>query len=262
MDMVQRLSLIIVFLFLPWSMLWAGGCDLQRPADKSQLRQAIVQNVIDGDTVRLTTGRLVRFIGINTPEIDHKTGQAEPFANEARDYLRAALGVKPRTVLLQTGRDKQDRHGRMLAHIFTPSGKNLQAQMIRKGLGVWIVMPPNLHYMDCYRAQEQVARRQHRGVWGAQFKQPRDAQSLGKQDRGFQWIRGRITRIGEGRTSLWLNFGDTATLRVYKDDLHYFKGQPLRNLKGKVVTARGWMYPYKHQLVMTVHHPATMKVQP
>ena len=251
---------IFLLLFLPWSLLWADTCDLQSPASQSNIKQAMVQNVIDGDTVRLQDGELVRFVGINTPEIDHETGQSEPFAEKARDVLRGLLGDKQPRILLQLDNETHDRHGRLLAHVFTTDGKNIQTQMISQGLGMWIVVPPNLRYMDCYRSAEQTARRQKIGVWSAQFKQPRDARSLSTKDRGFQWIRGKITRIGKGKTSLWLNFGDTATLRVRKDDLHYFDNQPLTALKGKVVTVRGWMYPYKKQIVMPLRHPASVEM--
>jgi endonuclease YncB( thermonuclease family) len=245
---------------MPWSLAWGATCDLQLPGDSNQVEKAGVRQVIDGDTVRLRDGRLVRFVGINTPEIDHEAGIAEPFARAARDFVRSALDEKGRYLLLHMDRETHDRHGRVLAHVFTADGKNLQAQLIRQGLGLWIVVPPNLGYMACYRAQEQVARQQQRGVWNAQFKQPRDARSLRKQDRGLQWIQGTVTRIGRGKRYLWLNLGNKAALRVDRDDLHYFKDQPLTQLKGKTVTARGWMFPYKRQLVMSLKHPASMQI--
>lgn len=46
-----------------------------------------VKRVNDGDTVQLSDGRFVRYIGINTPEINHERNTAEPFGFEAR-YIR------------------------------------------------------------------------------------------------------------------------------------------------------------------------------
>ena len=42
-----------------------------------------VKDAVDGDTLRLTDGRLVRYLGIDAPEIDHKTGRADPFGHAA-----------------------------------------------------------------------------------------------------------------------------------------------------------------------------------
>lgn len=252
--------LVVTILLLPWQWLWAAGCDLPS-AERPGVERAVVRSVIDGDTVRLQDDRLVRFVAINTPEMHYDTGQAEPLAREARDFLRKLLGGGSSAILLQTDTKTRDRYGRLLAHVFTPDGKNIQVQLLRRGLGMWVVVPPNLRYLECYRDAEQGARRGKAGVWSAQFKQPRNARSLTIKDGGFQWIRGKITRIGTGKTSLWLNIGDTATLRVRNDDLHYFDHQPLTALKGKVVTVRGWMHPYKQQIVMPLRHPASLEWQ-
>lgn len=49
----------------------------------SGLREAQVERVVDGDTLRLTDGRSVRMIGLNTPEKARAGKPAEPFALDA-----------------------------------------------------------------------------------------------------------------------------------------------------------------------------------
>jgi len=231
-----------------------------------------VAQVIDGDTIRLSSGKLVRFIGINTPEIDHQYGRSQPFAEKARDQLIAVISKYDYRVLLQFGSELHDRHGRQLAHIFTPDGVNIQANLLRQGLGVWIVVPPNLEFLSCYRNRENHARFAKAGVWGEQFRQARDTKLLGDKDTGFQWIQGKIIRIGKGRANWWLNFEDAidqkqdlqkhsrVTLRVHKDDLHYFNEKQLEDLVNKVVRVRGWVSRYKKQLVMPLRHPMSLEV--
>ena len=51
-----------------------------------------VKRVNDGDTVQLADRRLVRYIGVNTPEIDHERNTAEPFGFEARARNRELIG--------------------------------------------------------------------------------------------------------------------------------------------------------------------------
>ena len=239
----------------------AQPCDLGRSANGSTDSQRVkIKNVIDGDTVRLQDNRLVRFIGINTPEIDHETGQSEPFAEKAREFLQAVIDKQQGSIQLQYDSENEDRHGRLLAHVFTLDGRNIQALMIAEGLGVWITVPPNLLYLECYRHNERKARQQRSGVWGAQFLTPRETASLTRQDRGFQWMRGKLTRIGHGKKYLWLNFGENVAARVRKDDLYYFQDKTFATLKNKTVVMKGWLFPYKKQLVMGLRHPASMEI--
>ena len=234
----------------------AQGCSL----DQAVGHRVKVKKVIDGDTIRLTDNRLVRFIGINTPEIDHETGNSEPYAEKAREFLQALIDTQQGSILLQYDNEDEDRHGRRLAHVFTIDGKNIQADMIAKGLGMWITVPPNLMYLQCYRQREQSARQINTGIWSAQFKEPKQVSSLTRRDKGFQWIRGKVTRIGYGKKYTWLNFGKNAAARVHKDDLVYFKDNTFSTLKNKTISIRGWLFPYKKQLVMRLRHPASLEI--
>jgi micrococcal nuclease len=45
-----------------------------------------VKRVADGDTVQLADGRSVRYIGVNTPEIQHERHTAESFGLEDRSF--------------------------------------------------------------------------------------------------------------------------------------------------------------------------------
>ena len=140
----------VVIIFLCASVLfpspvWSDNCSLSTSQREKSL-QVKVEKVIDGDTLRLSSGKLVRLIGINTPEIDHKLGNSQTFAEDARDYLRSVVRNSRNELLLLPGIEKEDRHSRLLAHIFSPKGKNIQAEMLHNGLGVWIVVPPNLAY--------------------------------------------------------------------------------------------------------------------
>ena len=261
------IGLVIIpgFLFVPEAR--ADNCKIT-PAHKAKAQTVQVAKVIDGDTIRLSNGKLVRFIGINTPEIDHKFGNSQAFAERARDYLKSKVKRFKGRLLLLAGEEKRDRYGRLLAHIFSPTGQNIQADILLNGFGVWIVVPPNLNYMECYREYEQEARQSKSGVWGEQFRQPVDTKNLTDKNTGFQWIRGKINRIGKGRKNWWLNFEDAiqqkkyskVALRVNKDDLHYFKEQSLEQFLNKEITVKGWVSKYKKQLVMTLRHPASLEI--
>lgn len=255
--------LILLLAFFAASAAVASDCDLDLPFNQSAgIAQVKVRGVIDGDTVRLQNNKLVRFIGINTPEIDHEHGHSEPLAETAREFLQTLIDRQQGSILMQYDHEAEDRHGRQLAHVFTVEGQNIQAMLIARGLGVWITVPPNLKYLDCYREQEQKARQQRLGVWAAQFEAPHDTALLTRQDRGFVWMRGQVTRIGHGKKYVWLNFGEDEAVaaQVHKNDLHYFSDPTFVTLKNKTVAVKGWLFPYKKQLVMRLRHPASLEV--
>ncbi|KEZ75268.1 nuclease, partial [Pseudomonas syringae pv. syringae FF5] len=62
--LLEKALLVGVF-FMP--AIWVSGAQAFCPAPAS-LPVAQVQRVVDGDTLKLTDGRNVRMIGLNTPE--------------------------------------------------------------------------------------------------------------------------------------------------------------------------------------------------
>jgi micrococcal nuclease len=66
--------------------------------------------VIDGDTIELSTGEKVRYIGIDTPEVNRPLGREITKCNDSL--------VGGREVHLVFGKDKYDRYGRLLAYVY------------------------------------------------------------------------------------------------------------------------------------------------
>ena len=52
-----------------------------------------VKRVNDGDTVQLADRRFVRYIGVNSPEINHERNTAEPFGFVAR-FIRLTASYR------------------------------------------------------------------------------------------------------------------------------------------------------------------------
>lgn len=88
---------------------------------------AEVDYVVDGDTIRLTSGVYVRFIGIDTPEY----GQCGYDAAKAK--LDSMVGSTVRLPNPQSV-DDEDGYGRLLRYVVTPGGRDTGLALIRKGL--------------------------------------------------------------------------------------------------------------------------------
>ncbi len=215
-------------------------------------------HIVDGDTLRLVDGRIIRLVGINTPELgrDNKPPQAR--ARQARRFLGKLAPVGSR-LGLRFDLQRQDRYQRTLAHLQTAEGHNLQEQILAAGLATTLVVPPNYLNIACYHDAETKARSLGLGIWVLPHYQSRAAESLGSADLGYRIVSGQVSRIGHGKRSLWLEIGPRFALRISRSDLIYFKASQPEALLGKRLTARGWVYRRKGQLRMRLRHPAALE---
>lgn len=122
-----------------------------------------VARVYDGDTVLLENGTQVRYLGIDTPEIDHEGDRHDVMAEEARDINRKL--VEGRQVRLEYDQAKIDSHGRDLAYLFLPDGEMVNAVLVRRGLAHVMSVRPNLKYRDLLLGRQREAMTEGIGIW-------------------------------------------------------------------------------------------------
>jgi len=202
-----------------------------------QLPQYQVERVVDGDTLRLTDGRSIRLIGLNTPELNRRGARAEPYAKAAKAALEKLVADGRGKVLLKEGREDKDRYGRTLAYLFDKQGRSLQAQILAQGMGYWAVIAPNSEFIECFREAENKARHAGLALWK---KSPvRTPKQIRRS--GFALIQTTITGIEKKGSSLWLSTDGPLVLQVPKSRVRYFDATALKALVGKSVEARGWV---------------------
>jgi micrococcal nuclease len=126
------------------------------PAQPDGLETAKVTQVVDGDTVELSDGRTVRYIGLNTPEQD------QPYYNEAKEANRQL--VEGKTVSLEWDVETFDQYGRNLAYVWV-DGVMANWDIVWQGYANAYTVPPNVRYEAEIRAAEQEARENERGLW-------------------------------------------------------------------------------------------------
>ena len=124
-----------------------------------------IKYVIDGDTVVLTSGVHVRFIGIDAPEVDHLEygRKGEPYGVEAREHLRKLIEGKA-AVRLESGSEPKDKYGRTLAYVFLPDGLFLNRKMVEDGYAE-TYRRFDFIYKKEFLALEKKARLQKLGMW-------------------------------------------------------------------------------------------------
>jgi micrococcal nuclease len=119
--------------------------------------------VADGDTFVLEDDTLVRYIGVDAPEIDHQADIAEPYGYVARNFNKKL--VLSSNLRLEYDQEKRDRFGRKLAYVFTENGVFVNQAVIERGYAFSLYSPPNLKYQNLLIKTQQQAMVSKKGIW-------------------------------------------------------------------------------------------------
>jgi micrococcal nuclease len=122
-----------------------------------------VKWIVDGDTIVLTEGLKVRYIGINAPELAHEDHAAEPFGEEAKHFNHGL--VKQKKVRLEFDIEPNDRFQRRLAYVFLKDGTFVNAEMLSQGYAYLLYVRPNVKYDATLLAAQRAAMSGKRGIW-------------------------------------------------------------------------------------------------
>ena len=140
-----------------------AGCLQRAPKPPAGARRVTVSRVVDGDTVDLADGTKVRFVGINAPESVDPHRPVQPYGKEASAYVKSLLQGKE--ILLQPGRTPRDKYGRLLAWVWLPDGRLVNALLVQEGYAQTYTFKDNPDHAELIQACEQEARQANRGLW-------------------------------------------------------------------------------------------------
>jgi micrococcal nuclease len=129
-----------------------------------------VKQVYDGDTLALSTGEQVRYIGIDAPEIDHQGGKSDFLSHEARGVNTKLVQGKP--VRLEFDQERNDHYGRLLAYVFLENGDMVNEVLVRKGLARVLPKAPNFKYQSLLLDAQRRAMAERVGVWQKDPERP------------------------------------------------------------------------------------------
>lgn len=139
-----------------------------RPPD-----EIFVKRVIDGDTVVLSTGEVVRYIGINTPELSNKNKTVDCFAIEA--FTTNKQLVEGKVVRLEKDVSNTDKYRRLLRYVYidepsyTPGVYDKEIfvndYLVKHGYAFSLTYPPDIKYQDKFISSQSEARKNRLGLW-------------------------------------------------------------------------------------------------
>ena len=123
-----------------------------------------VAKVIDGDTIKLGNGEVVRYIGIDTPETNHPRKGKECGGEEAKAENKKL--VEGKMVRLEKDVSETDRYGRLLRYVFV-GDLFVNEYLVRQGYAQARSYPPDVKYQEIFRQAEKEAREKKMGLWGS-----------------------------------------------------------------------------------------------
>ncbi|MBZ0216084.1 MAG: thermonuclease family protein [Fimbriimonadaceae bacterium] len=244
-----------------------GSCALE------QGRSGVVSRVMDGDTLQLEDGLIVRLIGAAAPKqamkrdaagaVENDTADIDRLSEQAREALeKLVLG---REIQIFFGGTRSDRHHRSLAHIFVSDGENslwIQEVIVGAGLARVYSYKDNRACIRALQQAESVARANELGIWkNSEFAvQPAHppAGLLGLTDT-FQIIEGRVVSAHAVNNRVFLNFGkiwrEDFTGSISSRDYAKFRdaGLDLVALEGRIVRIRGWIEERGGPMIVLTH---------
>ncbi len=170
--LLYTLTLAVVYL------LYMGFKSLphQKPAFEKEGGFYYVERVVDGDTIKLSDGRRVRLIGVDTPELHYSNKlvrdanrshrdikEIQTLGKKAADFTTGLLEGK--RVRLEYDVVKKDKYGRTLAYIYKEDGTFVNAKILEEGYGQIMTIPPNVKYVELFLSLQKKARDGMKGLW-------------------------------------------------------------------------------------------------
>lgn len=142
-------------------------------SERKNFEYGLVTTVSDGDTIEINDKDKVRFLGIDTPELEHKQSniKLECFAKDAETRMRQ-LVLGKYVYLEKESRDK-DKYGRLLRNVFLPLDKEetkflyLNGYMLGEGYARLYVLEQKLKYKEGLEIYQEEAQLEKRGLWGS-----------------------------------------------------------------------------------------------
>lgn len=239
--------------------------------DKIETDEYRVIEVIDGDTIVIDDGRetSVRYIGIDSPEIQHEGSAGDPLADKASLFNEQLL--EDNVVRLEYDKEKYDNFGRLLAYVYSDE-KFVNIELVENGLAKKFIFEPNDRYeQEIVNAQDE-AKSDRVGMWGdlsSMKPPPGNSEFLIKipDARNYSGkrvvVEGDVTDVRETEKVIVLELDREFRVTIFEQDwpnFEFFGIDPGTHYDGKNVRVTGRVKMYRGKPSIVVGHPMLIKI--
>jgi micrococcal nuclease len=123
---------------------------------------AVVTKVVDGDTIKISTGQTVRYIGIDTPETVDPRRPAGCFGKEAS--AKNSELVLGKTIRMEKDVSETDKFGRLLRYVYVDD-QFVNETLVKEGYAYAASFPPDISKQDVFTAAQREAKTSKVGLW-------------------------------------------------------------------------------------------------
>lgn len=150
----------------PGSSGWGVGAAAsrgRRPTPPAQGDDAVVARVVDGDTIEVAGGEVVRLIGVDAPDV---AGPGECYGREAQGRMNELLPAGA-AIKLTYDEERTDGSGRTLAYVYRASDALfVNLALAQGGFVRESIEAPNLAHVVELATAVAEAEARRRGLWG------------------------------------------------------------------------------------------------
>lgn len=249
------------------ALLFASAC---HPAEPPTGQPAAVLKILDGDTIAVEVGGAqenVRLLGVDTPEMNYRTGKPEPFALEATLFTRELVEGTVVRLSADSLNDDRDRYGRLLRYVRLEDGRLLNLELVRSGYGFAYLDFP-LGDRERFAEAEAEARRNGSGVWSRIESIPFDRASslVGRAVAASGTIvESKTVETRFGTRICFLNFHadyrNHLSVVIREDDFKRFQGDPATIYRGRKVTVTGRIRQWRGRLQIQATEPGQITLE-
>jgi micrococcal nuclease len=160
--------IIILIIGLAISKLTQAPTTSQTPQAAEMGPLFAVTDIIDGDTITVNKNgkeEKVRFLGIDTPEVDETRGPVECFGKEASEKTASLLTGQSVYLEADPSQTERDKYDRLLAYVYTTDKTLINKILVEGGYAKEYTYDKPYTYQADFQAAERSARNASSGLW-------------------------------------------------------------------------------------------------
>ena len=142
---------------------------VKKPTQTSTQQNALVTEVIDGDTLRVKINdkiEKVRLLAIDTPETKDPRKAVQCFGKEATKKMESLVTNKQVKLVPDKAQGDRDKYKRLLRYVYLDDGTFVNAVMVKEGYAFSYKKYPT-KYLEDFNNLERMAREKNLGLWKA-----------------------------------------------------------------------------------------------
>lgn len=138
-----------------------------------------VHKVVNGDTFIISEDFKVRLLGVKTPKVAWNDGKNEYYSRKSLSFTnRLIMGKR---VKLKFDKEKIDKNGNIMAYVYLPDGKFLNAEILKQGFGK-LDNEFECIYFKQFTDYENEAKSRNIGIW-KKSKPPQPQKKIAPPDK-------------------------------------------------------------------------------